>query len=128
MRLNEQQFNEAIQYLEESQEELTTKVTKTIVNEGDALKIDFFKDKEKIGTASVCPFKGEKTSFIYNVEVLKEFRGKGYGTKIMNYMIKNYGVKYLHVDKNNEIALNLYKKLGFKIIKTFPNTFRMELK
>lgn len=106
-------FEEAIEYLLESQYQLTTKVEKTKVDEGDALKITFFDGNKKIGTASVCPFNGEKTSFIYNVEVEKNLRGKGYGTAIMEYMIDKYDVKYLNVERKNEIAQNLYKKFGF---------------
>ncbi|OFI07764.1 mycothiol acetyltransferase [Clostridium acetireducens DSM 10703] len=57
---------------------------------------------------------------IVNVGILNSYRGKGYGEELLKYLInilKIEGFKkaYINVDMNNTIALNLYKKLGFKI-------------
>ncbi len=51
--------------------------------------------------------------------VLEKYVGKGYGKIIMKKLIeisiqKNIKKVYLTVDKSNTIALNFYKKYGFK--------------
>ena len=95
---------------------LTAKVEK-IGDSDSQLKLTFFDGDKKIGKASVCDdYYGSKLSFMYNVEVNSSLRGQGYGTKIVQYMIDKYNVKYLNVAKDNKIAQNLYKKFGFKIV------------
>ncbi|NOY09654.1 MAG: GNAT family N-acetyltransferase [Spirochaetes bacterium] len=64
----------------------------------------------------------KERSEIITIDILPEFREKGYGEKLLNFMeqflIKNM-VKYifLEVAVNNEPAVNLYTKLGYKILK-----------
>lgn len=41
-------------------------------------------------------------------------RGKGYGTRIMRWMMSHYPIELLNVAKDNKIAKGLYKKLGFR--------------
>lgn len=57
---------------------------------------------------------------IANVAVKKEYRGKGLSNKLFDEIIKiadreNFKIT-LEVDKRNEIAINLYRKYGFKIM------------
>ena len=59
-----------------------------------------------------------KSAFIYDFVIFEPFRGKGYGTKAIETLIKE--IKTMHFDKislhvfgHNEIALALYKKMGF---------------
>jgi len=62
--------------------------------------------------------------------VKKEFRGKGYGTKLIKKAI-NLAKKLkvdaveLNVNKDNVVAINLYKKSGFG--KTNKDYFRLIL-
>lgn len=55
------------------------------------------------------------------VEVLEEFRGMGFGTKMMKEMIEFLKPKklpiLLYVDPTNKPAISVYTKLGFKKIK-----------
>lgn len=56
---------------------------------------------------------------IDNFNVLEEYRNQGIGTKLMAYLISlsiNYRVVNitLEVRVSNEIAINLYKKFGFR--------------
>lgn len=46
--------------------------------------------------------------------VYPEYRGKGFGNILIQKAI-NLGVTWLSVDPKNKIAINLYKKYGFKI-------------
>ena len=81
----------------------------------DGIEIKFMDASKEIGHAKVCDdYYGDKLSFLHDLEVKKEFRGKGYGTKIMEYLIDKYNIKYLNVDPKNEIAIKLYKKFGFE--------------
>ena len=62
--------------------------------------------------------------------ICKKFRGKGYGKKIMNYLLKyakhnNIERIYLTVDKNNIIAKKLYEKNGFIVEKVNKSFFKM---
>lgn len=54
--------------------------------------------------------------FIVPLEVMKPYRGLGLSKKLLNDAIHKYGAIDLCVDKNNEVAINLYKKFGFVII------------
>ena len=55
---------------------------------------------------------------IANFNVLKEYQNKHIGYSLLDYLIKTYNGKVdnitLEVKKDNEIALHIYKKLGFK--------------
>lgn len=56
---------------------------------------------------------------IVNVVVSKEFRNKGIGSKLIEYVFNVYddvSSVMLEVNENNVIAYNLYKKLGFNEI------------
>ncbi len=67
---------------------------------------------------------------IDNVQTQKKFRGKGYGTRLMNKAI-NLAKKNkvdsieLVVGKDNKIAKRLYEKAGFK--KTRKDYYRLIL-
>lgn len=54
--------------------------------------------------------------FIVPIEVIKEYRGYGVGNQLLYDAIHKYGAIDLCVDKDNEVAIHLYKKHGFVII------------
>lgn len=85
-----------------------------------AVRIDFYDDGKKIGTTSISGIDTDE-GFLYEVEVFKKYRGKGYGSQIIKYCIDHYPVKELTVETSNEVAIHLYKKFGFKIKKTFKD-------
>ena len=63
---------------------------------------------------------------------IKKYRGNGYANDIMNYILKNYKARSLSVLKTNTIAINLYKKFGFKVTQSYKwgkqDLYYMELK
>lgn len=63
-------------------------------------------------------FVGDKKDkgFISTLEVKKEYRGKGYGKKLLKDAISRYKAIDLVVMKDNKIAYELYKKNNFIII------------
>jgi ribosomal protein S18 acetylase RimI-like enzyme len=97
---------------------LTTKIKTTKHSNGfEETLVIFFDNGSKIGHAKVCETADDPgTMFLYDVEVKSSLRGRGYGTKIVQFMIDKYNVKHLNVAKDNKIAINLYKKFNFKIV------------
>jgi ribosomal-protein-alanine N-acetyltransferase len=49
------------------------------------------------------------------IYVESEYRHQGYATRLMNTLVKTYENKtiWLEVNKNNDVAITLYKKIGF---------------
>ncbi len=52
-------------------------------------------------------------NYIIALEVLSDYRGSGFGDILLEKAIKN-GCSMLSVSKKNTVAINLYKKYGFK--------------
>ena len=85
----------------------------------------YTKDEEYIAEISIVFNKNDedysipdKRLYISRIIVKKEFRGKGYGKKLMNYVIEfakreKYNELSLGVNLDNYIALELYVNLGF---------------
>lgn len=68
----------------------------------------------------------------FAISLFSEHRGKGYGTMMMDRMLKllkyeGYSQASLSVDKEN-YAIKMYKKLGFKVIHENEHDFLMLLK
>ena len=54
---------------------------------------------------------------VIDVVIGEHHRNKGYATKLFEYILDIYNKKFiLEVNENNNKALNLYNKLGFKEI------------
>ena len=58
----------------------------------------------------------DQKGFIMPLVVVKEYRGCGLGSKLFEDAITKYGGTDLCVDKDNEIAIKLYKDHGFEIV------------
>lgn len=107
-------------YTLKKEDEFDVKVTDT-ENPNDslskkAIKLKFYIMNNLIGEASISAI-DTNNGFLYDFEVKKKYRGKGYGTKILKYILKNYKVTDLTVTTDNDAAIHLYKKCGFKIKK-----------
>jgi len=66
-------------------------------------------------------------NWIHDVEVLPEYRRKGYGSRIMEDLI-DLGGNILWVHKDNTPAIKLYEKFGFAIVLQNGDYYRMKLK
>ena len=65
---------------------------------------------------------GDNELFLYDIEINKEFRGKGYGRESMDLLeskVKEFNMHTisLHVFLHNKIAYSLYNKIGYKEVK-----------
>lgn len=81
--------------------------------------LSFFavKNDEILGYGQILILKGKHT--VANFGIVEEFRGKGYGEKLIVHILnkgKEMGLEevYIKVKSDNIKALNLYKKMGFK--------------
>lgn len=62
-----------------------------------------------------------KKSWIQPMEISKKYRGYGLSKQLLDVAVKELGAKYLAVYIDNEVAINIYKKYGFKIYKKVAN-------
>ena len=64
---------------------------------------------------------------LFEIAVLKEKQGKGYGNMLLNYtadiFCKNGRKIFLEVNESNEKAIKLYKKNGFEEISVRKNYY-----
>ena len=60
----------------------------------------------------------KNTGFIHSLEVNKQYRGYGFGNILIKDAISKLHGYDLTVDKDNEIAIRMYKKHGFIIDKS----------
>lgn len=61
--------------------------------------------------------KENKERWIQGLEVSKDYRGHGLSEDLLKEAITKYKADHLSVNKNNEVAIYLYKKFGFKVYK-----------
>lgn len=103
---------------------MKTRTTPKSYSNGAGIEVAFFENGEMIGKAYTADFLNEKNSFLHGVEVVEKFRNKGYGSAILDYMINKYDVSRLYVDCDNDIAIQLYKKFGFKVVEEFGGNLK----
>ncbi|GAB2215664.1 hypothetical protein Droror1_Dr00020058 [Drosera rotundifolia] len=97
---------------------------------GDFTKLAYYSDI-CVG-AIACRFEkredGAVRLYIMTLGVLAPYRGLGIGTKMLIHALdlsskQNITEIYLHVQTNNEEAINFYKKFGFEITETIHNYY-----
>lgn len=86
---------------------------------GNMLKGELVIDKELDKVAGYVFIRNDKDNgLITPVYVEKEYRGCGLGDKLVKDAVEKYHAIDLVVDKDNKVAIDLYKQNGFEIIKT----------
>lgn len=85
---------------------------------------------EIVSIAEYMQVMDKKEVFLYGLSTRKRYRHKGWAKKIMKeseeYLKKcGYEVISLTVDPNNDIAIDMYKKLGFEIKEFQENEYGM---
>lgn len=64
---------------------------------------------------------------IINIVVDDYYRKKGVGKKLIEYVIKRFNLKAINLEvRQSNDAINFYKKMGFKIIRTIANYYHNE--
>ena len=91
-----------------------------------------YKDKHLLIALCICSYEKQKDIIAIDVFCLKqEYRRKGLGTSLLNSCINNcikngYQKFSLYVVTTNEKAINVYKKIGFKISKKIDNYYNKD--
>lgn len=91
--------------------------------DGEGVKVTFYDKGIEVGKACTVNFDGKPNSFLHGLEVYEQYRNNGYGSAIVAYMVDKYDVDILYVANDNMIAIKLYQKFGFKVIKSFNEDF-----
>ena len=99
---------------------------------GDVTQLAYFNDI--LVGAIACRLerkgKGAVKLYIMTLGVLPPYRGRAVGTNLLRHSIKEaleeplVDEVYLHVQSNNEDAINFYKKQGFGIKETIKGYYR----
>ena len=101
-----------------------TWVKKKIENSIDNYFVVYHKSI-KVGYVSV--HKEEEMWELDDFYIFEEYRGMGIGSKVLAYLMNKYDRMFLYVFKENVVAISLYKKYGFDIVKEVGTTrFIME--
>lgn len=82
--------------------------------------------------AYYCNNVASRVAYITLVLVVPDYRGVGLGQSLVSFVLihakkKGFVKCRLEVDSNNETALALYKKLGFRIIENRVNKILLEV-
>ena len=93
-------------------EKITTYVKTTVPKQINDYEIIII-NNQKVGCLLLEKY--EDGILLNELYLDKNYRRKGIGTNILNNILDNNVKVYLWVYKENISALNLYKKLGFKI-------------
>ena len=85
-------------------------------------------DNKNIISVIEVLFANKEKAYIYGVSTNKKFRFKGYATELLNFAIndlKKYSINSIEltVELGNEIAINIYKNLGFEVSEYLENEY-----
>jgi GNAT superfamily N-acetyltransferase len=69
-----------------------------------------------IGQFQLVKGKSNPDIFLWCFGIREEYRGKGIGTMVLKHLTRHIPGLSLHVERNNERAIKLYRKCGFKRI------------
>ena len=72
-----------------------------------------YTDKDKIVAILNTETKKNGMIWIQALEIAEEYQGYGLSKQLLLIATKKYNAKYLSVDKNNKVAIDIYEKFGF---------------
>ena len=90
-------------------------------------RYDYKVDDEIVGSVWVDKQRHNRL-YVWDVYIEPKYRGKGYGEEVMKALIQLYAdwIVYLRVRFENDVALKLYLKLGFRETEWNMNFITME--
>lgn len=91
------------------------RMTKSIML-GDTPATQYIWYDKKNKVAQVNTFDWWDGLNIEGLEVSPQYRGQGLSYQILDFAVKQLGVKNLAVKKDNKIAKHVYDKYGFKVV------------
>ena len=87
----------------------------------------FMESSEKLVATIVVETKENDEKWIQALEVESDFKGRKLGHQLLEFAVTQMGARFLSVRKTNKIAINLYKKHGFKIYNETESMYFMKL-
>lgn len=148
-KIDDEFTNYTVRHFNKKQDEkLRCEIQNSVFNDKDRLPLsigDIFAEEDEeyyIGDFSVfiCNADGKEVGYgqiiytngqytIVNLGILEEYRGQGYGEKLVKYLINlcnKENIPYVHirVEKKNHKAISLYYKIGFREYNSFTTWFR----
>ncbi|CAK8686553.1 N-alpha-acetyltransferase 50-like [Clavelina lepadiformis] len=107
------------------------KFYKDVLEVGDLAKLAYFND---VVVGAVCcridTNGGKRRLYIMTLGCLAPYRRHGIGTVLLNHVFKictnhgNFHSIFLHVQINNDSAINFYKHFGFEIVETKDHYYK----
>lgn len=73
-------------------------------------------------------FKPVFSLFIYNFEIVPEERGKGYGKRIIENLIKNLPIYEIELTYWNDESRKFWWSLGFRVVNKETKTMKKKIK
>lgn len=109
-------------------EKVNNYITNFIINHIDDYKLILVNSKI-IGC--YCSYIKSNIIFLDEIYIEKEYRNLGIGTSLIKKEIENAKVKKMNIElwvyKENEKAINLYKRLGFVVVNEMETRYLMKL-
>lgn len=84
-------------------------------------------DDKKVVAIINVEEKDDDNKWIQAFEIFGDYKGHGLSKQILRLSIKDLGVTHLSVNKDNEVAIKLYKAMGFKIYKKTDSMYFMSV-
>ena len=83
-------------------------------------ELELYDGDIKIGEAEI----DITNKMLSRLVIFEPYQNKGYGTSVVKALIDEYGCNCLWVNADNERAIHVYEKCGFRIVK--PTMYLME--
>ena len=83
-------------------------------------ELELYDGDIKIGEAEI----DITNKMLSRLVIFEPYLNKGYGTSVVKVLIDEYGCNCLWVNADNERAIHVYEKCGFRIVK--PTMYLME--
>lgn len=91
----------------------------------------WFDGDNVVGVVGAAPHKetiDQSQIWIHSFEITKGYRNHGLSRQMIDYAINKLHARYLSVNKKNEVAFDLYKKIGFEIYGENKTMYFMKLR
>ena len=96
---------------------------------------EYWEGKELVGAVQLeyrdpmlVKFKPEFSLFIYNFEIVPEERGRGYGKKIIESLIKDLPIYEIELTYWNDESRKFWWSLGFRVVNKETKTMKKKIK
>lgn len=111
--LDERKYNDTI-----DENIVITNHFNNLINNENVVLLAYYSEEEIIGYILIRRVE-KKVCLLDGLYVLEQYRNQGIANKLLNAALekcKEFNVKYVDIKvmTNNEIAMNIYKKLNFK--------------